>query len=257
MNNHIIPFSEILPAFCAVRNKGTFFDNGDATETTPRIVFLRHLLADLHLDYELDVWEMPNRYPVSPEKTTTHLFNIYLHGTGNKMVMAHHDVANHKVDNCNDNSASVINAIAAKILNPELNVAITDGEEFGGVGSQRVSDKIKEGHFGEIEYVVNLELTAVGGLNFFTEPYPDSNLYKKIMSIFPNTYTTRVPFHDGVILRRNGIDSLVLNPLPLDAKGKLDFSILYNCHTTRDTINLANYDDMDIFVKQVITPLIK
>lgn len=256
MKNYILPYHEILPAFCAVRNKGTYHLNGDATEMTPRIVFLRHLLADLHLDYELDVWEVPN--PLSGlNKATIHMFNIYLHGSGNKMVMAHHDVANHTVDNCNDNSASVINAIAAKILNPELNVAITDGEEFGGVGSQRVSDKIKGGYFGEIEYVVNLELTAVGGLNFFTEPYPDSNLYKKIMSVFPNTYTTRVPFHDGVILRKNGIDSLVINPLPLDEKGKLNFTLLYHCHTHRDSIDLANYDDMDIFVKQVITPLIK
>lgn len=251
--SHIIPFSEILPEFCAQRcSAPSFWGNGDPIRTNPRIIFLRKLLFDLGLDYEFDHWQLPMR-----SGEVANLYNFYLRGTSNKMVVAHHDIANPRIDNCNDNSASVMNAIAAKILNPEIHVAITDCEEFGGRGAQRLSEKINEGYFGELEFVVNLELTAVGGMNFFTENFPQSKMYQKIMSLFPNTPTVPVPFHDGMILRRNQIDSLVINPLPLNEQGQLDMRYLGYCHTPMDTIGLANYDDMDNFVRNVLTPIIK
>lgn len=252
MSKHIIPFDLILPEFCAIRcTKPTFFGNGNPEVLNPRILFIIGLLNNYHIEYEIDSWQK-TMYDES-----VWLHNIYLKGTSNKIVMAHHDIMNPNSDNCNDNSASVINAIAAKVLNPELNVIITDGEEIGGQGSTVASNKINAGYFGEIEYVINLELTACGGLNFFTEPIPESNLYKKIMSLFPNTVTSRVPFHDGMILRRNYIDSLVLNPLPLDINGGLNFRYLSYCHSPMDSIKLANYDDMHSFVTEVVTPLIK
>jgi hypothetical protein len=40
------------------------------------------------------------------------------------MVVAHHDVNNHRIDNANDNSASVINAIMIKKLLPSINVIL-------------------------------------------------------------------------------------------------------------------------------------
>lgn len=250
--SHIIPFSEILPEFCAQRCvAGSIFGNGGPITVNPRIIFLRKLLFDLNLDYEMDMWT------VNWHDRVIYLYNFYLLGTSNKMVMAHHDIANHRVDNCNDNSASVINAIAAKVLNPELNVVITDCEEIGGKGAQRVCDKIKEGHFGEIEFVLNLELTAVGGMNFFTENIPQSKLVEKIQTLFPNTPMYPVPFHDGKIVRENGIDCVVINPLPLKRDGTLNMKYLGYCHTSKDTINLANYQDMDDFVRYVITPIIK
>jgi hypothetical protein len=59
--------------------------------------------------------------------------------------LSHHDVNNHRIDNANDNSASVINAIMIKKLLPSINVILLDGEEFGGIGSQRVSEQINKG----------------------------------------------------------------------------------------------------------------
>ena len=88
------------------------------------------------------------------------------------MVVAHHDIANPSIDNANDNSASCINAIALKLLVPELNVVLLDGEEHGGIGSQRLSEKINSGDFGSIEWVLNLELTGKGGDLFFIGNYP-------------------------------------------------------------------------------------
>lgn len=256
--DYIIPYHEILPAFCKERNLGSsFLANGDVDEATPRINFIRNLLEKYKIPYEMDSWLFePYGILKMIMEHPTMLHNIYLKGTSNKMVMAHHDVMNYKTDNCIDNSGSVINAIAIKLLNPEVNVVFTDGEEIGGHGSQRVGERILGGYFGDIEYVVNLELTACGGKNFFTEPYPRSGLYKKIKTLFPKTPVTRVPFHDGMILRDLGIDSLVINPLPLDRKGKMDTSIIAYCHTIKDTIALANYDEMDIFVKEIVTPLI-
>lgn len=258
-SEYIIPYHEILPAFCKVRNLGaSFLSNGDEESTTPRIAFIKNLLEELRIPYILDSWhfEPYGLFSKLMEKPVM-LHNIYLKGTSNKMIMAHHDVLNFKIDNCIDNSASVINAIATKILNPEVNVVLTDGEEIGGHGSQKVGERILGGYFGEIEYVVNLELTACGGRNFFTEPYPRSTLYKKIKTLFPQTPVTRVPFHDGMILRELGIDSLVINPLPLDRQGKMDLSIIGYCHTSKDTIKLANYDEMHIFVNEIVTSLIQ
>ena len=183
-------------------------------------------------------------------------FNLYLKGNSDKMIMAHHDVANVKVDNTNDNSASVINAIACKILMPDLNVAITDGEEVGGIGARRAAEKINEGHFGEIEFVLNFELTAVGGKNFFIEDHHTSNLFKRVQELFPGVETHHTPFHDGIVLRSYGIDSIVINPLPRNKFGRLDYSILHYCHSSADTIDLANFNDMKDFCEEVVRPII-
>jgi hypothetical protein len=169
-----------------------------------------------------------------------HYFNLYLKGSSDKMLMAHHDVVNVKVDNANDNSASVINAIALKTMMPELNVAITDGEETGGIGAERAAKKIKEGHFGDIDFVLNFELTAVGGKNFFIEDYKQSNLYQRIERLFPGVETLFTPFHDGIILRKYGVDSIVINPLPRLPDGKLDYKLLQLCHSTKDNMSIVN-----------------
>jgi hypothetical protein len=186
-----------------------------------------------------------------------HYFNLYLKGTSNKMLMAHHDVVNVRVDNANDNSASVINAIACKTMMPELNVAITDGEEIGGIGAERAAKKIKNGHFGDIEFVLNFELTAVGGKNFFIEDFRGSKLFKRISRLFPGVETYNTPFHDGIVLRRFGIDSIVINPVPRKPSGFLDYSILSYCHTAKDTIEIANFEDMKDFSEEVVLPILK
>lgn len=191
--------------------------------------------------------------------SVNNFFNIYIKGSGNKAVMAHHDIVNPSSDNCNDNSASCINAIAAKVMNPSLNVIINDGEEVGGIGARRSAEKIRAGEFGAIEFVLNLELTAVGGRNFFVEEFAsekNSALYKRITTLFPGVDTYRTPFHDGIRLREAGIDSLVINPLPRKADGELKYDLLWLCHSNRDSISIANYQDMHDFVVHVVTPIV-
>jgi hypothetical protein len=180
------------------------------------------------------------------------------------MVVAHHDIVNPDIDNANDNSASVINAIMIKKLMPEMNVILLDGEEYGGVGSQRVSNQIKSGYFGKIDWVLNLELTGKGGKYFFIGDYPGP-LTNHIKSLF-DCPVVRTPFNDSVIFRKNGIDSCVINPLPPTDKNTqvkwdettyLQFDLLFNCHSPKDTIDTIDPKDMQEFVEEVVLKILK
>jgi hypothetical protein len=181
------------------------------------------------------------------------------------MVVAHHDIVNANIDNANDNSASVINAIMIKKLMPEMNVVLLDGEECGGLGSQRVSDQINDGYFDTIDWVLNLELTGKGGKYFFIGNYP-GKLTDHIKSIF-DCPIANTPYNDSVTFRRNGIDSVVINPIPPLNEGKtscvkwndntyLDFSMLYNCHSSKDTIDTIDINDMKEFVEDVVLKIL-
>lgn len=249
--------------FCKVRNYGSMLTQHDdytphfgpgkkpLPEPPPRVEFLLDLLEQEGIDYELDTFGFG-------ECPTIIGFNIILRGDSDKMLVAHHDIANPKIDNANDNSASVINAIALKKMAPHIHVVLLDGEEVGGYGSQRVSEQILRGEFAEISYVLNLELSGRGGKRFFIGNYPGP-LYDQIKSQFnPPTFNT--PFNDSVIFRSNGIDSCVINPLPTtlneglewDSTTKLDVSILHYCHSEKDTVQLISTKEMQEFTEEVV-----
>lgn len=240
--------------FCKVRNIGNVYKN-DPDEPTPRVKFLMDLIKSEGIEFELDK---------SQTKRCT-LYNIILKGTSNRMVVAHHDINNPNIDNANDNSCSVINAIMIKKLMPSMNVVLLDGEEFGGLGSQRVSDQINDGYFGDIEWVLNLELSGKGGRYFFIGDYPGV-LSNHIKSLFDCPIVS-TPFNDSVIFRKNGIDSVVINPIPPLKEGKtsivkyndeyLDYSMLFNCHSSRDTIDTIDPNDMKEFVEDIVMSILK
>jgi hypothetical protein len=238
--------------FCKVKNLGAVYLNGD--KPTPRVQFIMQLLESESIKYELDTYQ---------SRGIT-CYNIILKGDSDRMVVAHHDIVNPNIDNANDNSASVINAIMIKKLMPEMNVVLLDGEECGGLGSQRVSDQINEGYFGTIDWVLNLELTGKGGKYFFIGNYP-GKLSNHIKSIF-DCPITNTPYNDSVTFRKNGIDSVVINPIPPLNEGKssvkwnddtyLDFSMLYNCHSSKDTIDTIDINDMKDFVEDVVLKIL-
>ena len=239
--------------FCKIRNFGGVYSNGD--KPTPRVQFLIQLLESEDINYELDTYQ---------SKGNT-CYNLILKGESDRMVVAHHDIVNPNIDNANDNSASVINAIMIKKLMPKINVVLLDGEECGGLGSQRVSDQINDGYFNTIDWVLNLELTGRGGKYFFLGDYP-GKLSNHIKSIF-DCPITNTPYNDSVTFRRNGIDSVVINPIPPLNEGKtscvkwnddtyLDFSMLYNCHSSKDTIDTIDINDMKHFVEDVVLKIL-
>ena len=238
--------------FCKVRNFGGVYSNGD--KPTPRVQFLMQLLESESINYELDTYQSRGNT----------CFNLILKGDSDRMVVAHHDIVNPNIDNANDNSASVINAIMIKKLMPHINVVLLDGEECGGLGSQRASEQINEGYFGTIDWVLNLELTGKGGKYFFIGNYP-GKLSNHIKSIF-DCPITNTPYNDSVTFRKNGIDSCVINPIPPLNEGKsqvkwddntyLDFSMLYNCHSSKDTIDTISVDDMREFTEDVVLKIL-
>ena len=199
--------------FCKVRNVGGIHKN-DPENPTPRVKFLMELLDSEGIEYELDIFPTKGGW-LAKEGVG---YNLILKGTSNRMVVAHHDINNPNIDNANDNSASVINAIMVKKLMPSMNVVLLDGEEYGGLGSQRVSDQINDGYYGDIEWVLNFELTGKGGKYFFIGNYP-GKLTDHITSLF-DCPIVQTPYNDSVTIRRNGIDSCVINPLPPLTEGK-------------------------------------
>lgn len=240
--------------FCKVRNRGNTLKN--TNQPPPRVKFLMRLLKSEAINYELDIFKY---------KDTT-CYNIIMKGSSNRMVVAHHDIVNPNIDNANDNSASVINAIMVKKIMPEIHVVILDGEEVGGFGSQRCSELINNGNFGNIEWVLNLELTGRGGKYFFIGDYPGP-LTNHIQSIF-NCPIIKTPFNDSVIFRKNGIDSCVINPLPPTedieespvkwADGVyLDFKLLFNCHSPKDTLDTISVVDMKEFTESIVIPILQ
>lgn len=240
--------------FCKVRNVGNVYKNSDIP--TPRVQFLIELLESENINYELDTFLVND----------INCYNIILRGSSSRMVVAHHDIVNANIDNANDNSASVINAISIKKLMPQINVVILDGEEVGGFGSQRCSDMINSGDFGQIDWVLNLELTGKGGKYFFIGDYP-GGLTDHIKSIF-NCPVVKTPYNDSVTFRANGIDSCVINPLPPLTENKksrvswdkntfLDFDLLFNCHRETDSISSIDVNDMKEFVEDVVIKILK
>lgn len=204
---------------------------------------------------------MGNDYDKFVNDQANYFFNIMLLGSSDKFVVAHHDIVNPNSENANDNSCSVINAIMIKKLRPEVNVFLVDGEEMGGIGSKRMAERINSGDF-NCRYALNLELTGKGGSNFFVGSN-GSPIQKWIEERF-DCPIVEVPFNDSVILKKMGIDSAVINPLPItdepgpvsNKNGYMDMNLLYKCHSLDD--KLSNIDPMDMkeFVEEICLKII-
>jgi hypothetical protein len=242
---------ESIEGFCKVRNHANALGNNQYY--TPRLEFLIALLESAGIPYEVDqftVGEVP-------------FYNLIMRGTGTKMVIAHHDVVNTGSDNANDNSASVINAIALKKLSPETHVVITDGEEVGLMGARRLAKRISSGDFGWIEWVLNIELSGKGGKNFMIGCH-GGKLTDRIVSLF-NPPIKRTPLSDCYAMIEYGIDTNVINPLPLltegqsdmmNERGFLDNSSWYLCHSDEDSFDKISIKEMEEFVTEVLLPIV-
>jgi len=242
---------ESLAPFCQEKNAGNATLN--AEEPTPRVKFLLSLLDELEIPYELDSF--------LARETTYH--NIILRGTSNRMVIAHHDIVNPDSDNANDNSASVINAIYLKSLVPDLNVVLTDGEEVGFIGANHLAKQILCGDFGDIEWVLNIELSGKGGKNFMIGAH-SGKLTEHILGIF-DAPVVQTPPSDCYAISRYGIDTNVINPLPMLLEGEsgikqgdsfLDNSSWYLCHSKGDSLDKISLKDMNEFVTEVLYPIV-
>lgn len=101
---------------------------------------------------------------------------------------------------------------------------------------------------------MNLELTGKGK-RFIIGNYKWI-LFDKILTTFPEAKVINTPFNDSVILRENGIDSVVITTVPELPNGELDLSIVYNCHSSKDNLASISTEDMKNFVETVIPKLL-
>ena len=242
---------ESLIPFCQEKNTGNALQNTE--EHTPRVKFIVSLLESLGIPYEVETF--------TPRETPFH--NIILRGTNNRMVIAHHDIVNPESDNANDNSASVINAIYLKSLVPELNVVLTDGEEVGFIGANQLGKQILFGDFGDIEWVLNIELSGSGGKNFMIGSH-EGKLTEHILGIF-DAPVVQTPPSDCYAIAKYGIDTNVINPLPILLEGEsdikygdafLDNSSWHRCHSKEDSLDKISIMEMHEFVTEVLYPIV-
>jgi hypothetical protein len=245
---------EAMYPFCReARNKGNASENGKAP--TPRVSFILALLEKFGIKKNIDAFSYTGR---------NNFYNIILPGTSKYIITAHHDIMNPDSDNANDNSASVINAIYLKSLMPEARVVLTDGEEIGLIGATRLAEQINQGVYGDIEGVINLELSGLGGENFIIGDNP-GKINDLIIEMF-NPTVIKTPVSDTTAFRMAGIDSTVLNPLPLltegvsfisNDRGFLDNRSWSRCHTDEDSLDHISLDDMISFVNNILVPILR
>lgn len=169
---------------------------------------------------------------------------------------AHHDIVNIDSDNCQDNSASVVNLLdlarRIKEENPELNknvyIIFLDCEETGGRGSRHNATLIDEGKYGDVKFIANSELTAKGD-TIWMEPYITNTDYEdKINEINEEVEKKGCPFSDAASYRSVGLkQAICFGILPAEqVQGRFP-AIWSLCHSSRDVFD-ANKEDMANYV---------
>lgn len=191
--------------------------------------------------------------------------------TESTMFVAHHDIKNVKSDNCADNSASVCNLLQLanelkeKDLKKNIYIVFTDGEEFGGKGAKYLSEKIIKGEFGNVDYIINLEITG-RGQNFWAEKQINKNLQTVTTPLLDKLIKFEqdrggvlleysVPFNDSVIFRQYGIDSVCIGIITDDDVKEVSLKKYCEtwslCHSIEDKFSFVNENDMKSFVKML------
>jgi len=248
----------ILSEFCRVRNEKNSL-KGSENPITNRVLFIVDTILDLKIYNGLNV----DIFKDSKYKDLLYA-NVELSFDNNSdssvLFIAHHDVNNVNSDNCQDNSASVCNLISLaqhlseNVVEKNVHIIFTDCEEFGHKGAIQLAKRIKEGVFGNVEHITNLELTASGS-EYWTEKLIESSLLDKLNKV-ENFTEVKTPPNDSVALRMNNLDSVCIGMLPKKEmesvidKGRCSTWSL--CHKENDNFENASSKDMDKFVELLI-----
>lgn len=261
------PF-EYLKELCTIRNESNCL-TPNLDPITNRVRFITDKLTELGIRYNTTIFNHSYKIDYKQGSDYGKLINIevdfysksnnQLNSANRIIFIAHHDINNPHSENAQDNSASVCNLIKlceiiSKVdsLNRNVSIVFTDNEEFGGYGAGQLGIDIKNGKFGNVDYVVNLELTGVGNNLWCDGVFHDeakTNLHKHIENIIgvDKISFVQTPFNDSIILRGIGIDSVCIGILPdWDLRQKNTWRL---CHSLSDTADKCNAEDMDNFVE--------
>lgn len=216
-----------------------------------RLKWILNLLDELNIYY----------YVVEAESSNDETIrNIYVPGTNNKLIVAHHDIVDPNFDNANDNSCSILNSIALKTINPSVNLALTDGEEIGMIGAKKLSNDLslinkKDKYFPDIDYIFVLELTGFGR-NIVVSKYNKKNDIHNLLKKFKIHYYNNFIINEAEILNRRNFDCELITTAPM-INEQINLKHYENIHSDKDSLNTINKNDMINFVDKFLYPLTK
>lgn len=168
------------------------------------------------------------------------------------IVIAHHDTNNVQSENVNDNSASVSHLISllewVKDNPGDINIigVFTDCEEFGAKGAEYLSKQIRNGDYGKVIGVLNMELTAHGELIWKDD-------VGSFLPMLKDKAQVHTPPCDTTMTRRYGIPSVCIGTLPRTELEPMLLTEHYYCktwavcHQMYDTLATASESDMNDF----------
>ena len=251
-----------ITEFCKVKedfnrcNKKDIYSN--------RLTYIINLVKELGIPYFVDNYynEIEN-----DDDTIDYINNLVLEGKNEKIIVAHYDIQNTDSDNANDNSASVINAIALKYLYPDVTVVLTDGEEnpFRGEGARIFGYQISRGMWNinkntlrNIKWVLNLELTGLGR-NICVSSFRNINHGKDyyLCDIIVNNFKGVIidmPRNDANVLLKRNVDIECVCTYPI-VNEKMSLEHFKNCHKDIDSLDSISIDDMEYFVNNFLYTL--
>jgi len=237
-----------LTELCSIRDIHNSV-KGDV-DFSNRLKFIKNKLSENNIFYWLDIFEIyKEKYynliiPFTDEKYTDSI-----------ILTAHYDISNINSDNCLDNSSSIINLLyiinnlneLKNQLNKNIFCIFSAGEEVGGLGSQYVSSQLYDNIYGNVKGIINLELTAFGKTIIIEDNKNelDKLIYDKLSKYF-DVVKERMPFNESFIYNLHNIPSCTLS-LGNKTNNKIDLSHWKLCHSIEDKIELANFEDMEIF----------
>lgn len=249
-----------------VRNKG-HARIGLIEPLTDRASFIVNKLNELDIAYKIVPFSIDNESEEGYGKAK--LINIevffpstlYLQSEKPKAIFftAHHDIANPRSENCQDNTASVCNLIdlcqvVSKMETRDRNVHIvfTDCEETGGLGMNRLIYDIKRKNI-DVDIMLCLELTA-NGTEYWASGTKNAAMDKFLAIVGKEDSIVGTPYNESVNARRGGLNAICVGSLKESEMERVKTSGFCStwglCHNEADTFKLsANREEMSNFVE--------
>jgi hypothetical protein len=255
------------------------------TASTPSIspysnkaIYIIDILSKLGIKFRCDIFPATSSHysngNAATDTTSHRLINIIAEPNPNVqgpaiVFSAHHDVANVRSENCQDNGASVCNLLRLASLisqspadSQRTLIVFTDCEESGARGARRFAegfvsdykrkdknDNMEHEIHGEISGVVILELTG-HGKEIWTDctgNQKEQQLHRKLEAAAKKTLPKfSTPPSDVSAFRGKGAALCIGTLKTEDLRMKETWRI---CHSMTDTIELCEEDDMKDFTE--------
>lgn len=278
MNYMSGPSEKNMESYDFLRDYSKVFNHFSANVSQPnpfsnKAMYIIDMLTKMGIKYHIDIFTYEgNKINWGVNDSSSHkLINIIAEpnpeSTGDAIVFcAHHDVANTRSENCQDNGASVCNLLRLCSLVKESGVKskrtivlFSDSEETGAKGAKHFASQskakkdkkdsiINHDKYGKIDSVINLELTGVG-TTIWSDCESNKNendLHESLEKVLGrNISKLSTPPNDAIAFRKYDYTVLCIGTLKEDdMKERKTWKL---CHTLEDTIEKCNRENMEDF----------